>query len=111
MEDALPVENPKEVLERYYEGQQIPSPQGGYLMRLAIRPGEKGTAVAIFECSASSLRYKVTIPKATRTERRKVREVLKEGDDPNCPRHVDTRLVRAGKDLVCPLCGVAYARA
>lgn len=111
MEDALPLKNPKKVLELYYEGQQIPSPQGGYLMRLAIQPGEKGTAVAIFECSASSLRYEVTIPKATRTERRKVREVINEGGDLNCPRHENERLVRVGKDLVCPLCGVAYARA
>lgn len=68
--------------------------------------------MALFECSASTLRYKLVIPKATRTERRKVREVMKTGADPDCPRHgPGNRLVRVDKDLVCSLCGVAFARA
>lgn len=81
-------------------------------MLLGIRPSEGGSALGIFECSASSLRYEVDIPKATRTERKKVREVIEEGDDPDCPRHGSgARLVRAGRDLVCMACGVSYARA
>ncbi len=85
---------------------------GGFLELLGVRPGEDGKSIAFFECSASSLRYALAIPKATRTERRKVKEIQNDGDDPDCPRHGDgTRLVRAGRDLVCPLCGVAYGRA
>ena len=112
MADALQLDNEKDVLKAYYAGQRIESPMGGYLMLLGIRAVEGGGAIAIFECSASSLRFEVEIPKATRTERKKVREVLDDGDDPDCPRHgAGQRLVRAGKDLVCTACGVAYARA
>lgn len=112
MHMALQVDNEKQMLSRYYAGQQIESPNGGFLMLLGVRAGDDGSAVGIFECSASSLRYEVTIPKATRTERKKVKEVLDAGDDPDCPRHgAGVRLVRAGKNLVCGSCGVAYARA
>lgn len=112
MADALQLDNEKEVLKAYYGGQRIESPNGGYLMLLGVRPTDGGTALAIFECSASSLRYEVDVPKATRTERKKVREILDDGDDPDCPRHgPGQRLVRAGKDLVCTACGVAYAKA
>jgi hypothetical protein len=110
--DALQLDNEKDLLKAYYAGQRIESPNGGFLMLLGIRAVEGGSAVAIFECSASSLRYEVEIPKATRTERKKVREVLDAGDDPDCPRHgTGQRLVRAGKDLVCTACGIAYAKA
>ena len=112
MADALQLDNEKDVLRAYYAGQRIESPNGGFLMLLGIRSMEGGSALGIFECSASSLRYEVEIPKATRTERKKVREVIDEGDDPDCPRHgLGQRLVRAGKDLVCTACGIAYARA
>lgn len=112
MADALQLDNHKEALKAYYAGQRISSPNGGYLMLLGIRPSDGGGAVGILECSASSLRYEVPIPKATRAERKKVREVLDAGDDPDCPRHgAGQRLVRAGKDLVCAACGVAYAKA
>ena len=111
MPEALALDNEKQLLKRYYQGQQMESPNGGFLMPLGIRPGEGGAALAIFECSASSLRYQLTVPKATRGERRKVRDVLDEGDEPDCPRHgYGFRLVRAGKDLVCTACGVAYAK-
>jgi hypothetical protein len=110
--DALRLDNEKGLLKAYYAGKRMESPNGGYLMLLGIRPGEGGAAVGIFECSAASLRYEIEIPRATRTERKKVREFLDEGEDPDCPRHgPGTRLVRAGKDLVCNACGVAYARA
>lgn len=111
MGDALQLDNDKQLLQQYYGGQQVASPNGGFLMLLGIRGNEDGSARAIFECNVSSLRYEVAIPKATRTERKKVRDVLKEGGDPHCPRHgPGSRLVRAGKDLVCTACGVAYAR-
>jgi len=110
--DALQLDNEKDLLRRYYAGQRMDSPNGGYLMLLGLRQGEGGSSVAIFECSASSLRYEIEIPKATRTERKKVRDALDDGEDPDCPRHgTGTRLVRAGKDLVCNSCGVAYAKA
>ncbi len=80
-------------------------------MLLGIRQHDDG-AIAIFECSATSMRYDLPIPKATRTERKKVKDTLSAGDDPDCPRHgPGSRLVRAGRDLVCSACGVAYGRA
>ena len=112
MTDALQLDNEKQLLKLYYAGAQIESPNGGFLMLLGIRAGEGGTAVALFECSVSSLRYDVVIPKATKTERKKVKDVLDAGDDPDCPRHgPSTPLRRAGKNFVCSACGVAYARA
>ena len=111
MAEALHVDNEKQLLKQYYAGQQIESPNGGFLMLLGIRQADK-EATAIFECSATSMRYEVTIPKATRTERKKVKEILDAGDDPDCPRHGSgQRLVSAGKDLVCSACGIPYARA
>ncbi|MDH5590679.1 MAG: hypothetical protein OEZ65_06985 [Gemmatimonadota bacterium] len=109
--DALPVDNAKAVLKGYYAGSQIPSPQGGFLMPLGVRTGDGGKGHLILECSASSLRYHVEIPKGTRVERSKVREVLDQGVEPDCPRHGrGQRLIRMGNDLVCQLCGVAFAR-
>ena len=106
MADALQVDDEKQLLKQYYAGQQIESPNGGFLMMLGIRQGDDGATV-IFECSATSMRYEVRIPKATRGERKKVKDVIEAGDDPDCPRHgPGTRLVRAGKDLVCNRCGV-----
>lgn len=108
----MQLDNEKQLLEQYYAGQQVESPNGGFLMLLGIRGNDDGSATAIFECNVSSLRYEIDIPKATRTERRKVREMLKEGDEAHCPRHgPGHRLVRAGMDLICPDCGVAYAKA
>jgi hypothetical protein len=109
--DALKLDNEKQLLKQYYAGARIESPNGGFLMLLGLRAAQGGHAVAMFECSVSSLRYEVVIPKATRTERKKVKDVLDAGGDPDCPRHgPGTRLVRAGRNLVCPACGVAYAR-
>lgn len=110
--DAIRLDDEKALLKAYYAGHRMESPNGGYLMLLGIHPVEGGTAIGMFECSASSLRYEIEIPKATRTERKKVRDTLDEGDDPDCPRHGQgMRLVRAGRDLVCTACGIAYARA
>lgn len=112
MVDALQLDNEKQLLNKYYAGHQMESPNGGFLILLGVRHADDGSAVGIFECSVSSLRYELVIPKATRTERKKVRDSIDAGDDPDCPRHGHgTRLVRAGKDLVCMACGVAYAKA
>ena len=111
MTDPLPLDDEKQVLKQYYAGAQMDSPNGGFLMLLGLRTGEGGASVGLLECSVSSLRYEIGIPKATKTERKKVKDVLDAGDDPDCPRHgPGTRLVRAGKNLVCNSCGVAYAR-
>jgi len=110
--DPLRLDSEKPLLKQYYAGQRMESPNGGFLMLLGISSGEGGVAIAIFECSASSLRYELVIPKATRGERKRVKEVIDAGDDPDCPRHgPGVRLVRAGRDLVCNECGVAYAKA
>lgn len=112
MGDVLQLDKTKQLLQQYYGGQRVESPNGGFLMLLRVRRNEDGSATAIFECNVSSLRYEILIPKATRTERKKARDALKEGEDATCPRHgPDTRLVRAGDNLICPDCGVAYAKA
>ncbi len=111
LEGVLDLEDERLLLKMYYAGSQMPSPNGGFLIPLGVLPAEDGWAILLMECSASSLRYRIDIPKATRTERKKVRDVQADGDDPDCPRHGDSqRLVRVGKDLVCNLCGVAYGK-
>jgi len=110
--DVLQLDSEKQLLKQYYAGQQMASPNGGFLILLGVRGTPNGAATAIFECSVSSLRYELTIPKATRGERKKVKDVHDTGVEPDCPRHGrGTRLHRAGKDLVCRRCGVAFARA
>ncbi len=105
------IEDDKVLQRAYYTGQQLPSPMGGFLMLLGVRPAADGGAVALFECSASSLRYQMELAKATRAERAAVKEVQDAGDDPDCPRHgAGHRLHRAGKELVCSLCGIAYGK-
>ena len=101
----------KVLLRAYYGGQQMPSPNDGFLMLLGVRAKEDGGAIAVFECSVSSLRYHMSIAKATRSERAKVKEAQGAGSDPDCPRHgPGHRLVRAGKSLVCLVCGVVYGK-
>lgn len=112
MGDVMHLDNEKQLLKQYYAGQQIESPNGGFLILLGIRAEDDGAAVGMFECSVSSLRYEISIPKATRTERKKVKEIVDAGGNPDCPRHgFESRLARAGKDLVCHKCGIAYAKA
>lgn len=102
----------KALLKIYYEGGRMPSPMGGFLEPLRVRPEDDGTGTALFECSASSLRFSLPIPKATRAERKKVKEQQEERLDPTCPRHDDPprSLQRVGDHLVCPACGVRYGR-
>ncbi len=111
MSYALRLDKQKQLLKNYYAGMQTESPNGGFLILLVIKPNDDASAMAVFECSASSLRYEVTIPKAGRAERKAVKALLDAGKDPECPRHgAGFRLVRAGKNLVCTHCGVPYAR-
>ncbi|MBI4539818.1 MAG: hypothetical protein HY704_09965 [Gemmatimonadetes bacterium] len=101
------------LLKRYYADQSLVCTVGcgGRLERVRVqRAGVEG-GKALFECQSCSLRYELVVPKATRTERRKVKEALDDGREPECPRHgAGQRLGRIGRDLVCSLCGVAYGR-
>lgn len=102
----------REMLRRYYAGKRLPSPMGGFLEPLRVRAEDDGSGSALFECSTSSLRFELHIPKATRTERQKVKAQQDAGEDPTCPRHDDPprRLQRVGTWLVCPACGVRFGR-
>ena len=112
LEETLPVDDEDTLRKLYYAGAQLPSPVGGFLEVLHVHPEADGSGVVIFECLSSSLRFRLPLSGATRTERKKVRERIEGGLDPECPRHADgRRLVRVDKNLVCSACGVRYARA
>lgn len=110
-DQRLTVPDEDSLLRLYYDGGRLPSPSGGFLMVLGVRPEDEGSGSILLECTASSLRYKVSVPKATRSERRRVRDMIDGGSDPKCPRHQDQLLVRIRHDLACPRCGVRYAKA
>ncbi|MEX0837303.1 MAG: hypothetical protein WD101_03150 [Gemmatimonadota bacterium] len=111
MGQVLQLDNRKSLLKQYYAGQRMESPADGFLILLRVRALDDGSAVALLECSASSLRYELPIPKATRTEKKKVKEQIEEGRDPDCPRHGPGQmLTRAGKELVCSACVVSYGK-
>lgn len=103
----------KELRQRFYLGRRMDSPMGGFLEPLGVRGEPDGSGTALFECSASSLRFTLRLPKATRTEVGKVKKQREAGDDPTCPRHDDPprRLQRLGEWLMCPACGVRFGRA
>ena len=109
--NPIPLPKEKKVLIRYYEGKRLDSPMGGDLDFLGVRESEEGVGRALFECNVSSLRYVLTIPKATRTERAKVKESVEKGADLPCPRHgFRQRLTKSGREWVCPLCGVSFGK-
>ncbi len=95
----------------YYEGGRLPSPSGGFLMVLGVQAEAEGSGSVFLECTSSSLRYRMSVPKATRSERKKLRDLIDEGGDPECPRHRGQLLVRIRHDLACSRCGVRYAKA
>jgi len=99
------------LLALYYDGARVPSPAGGFLMALGVRPEDDGSGSILLECNSSSLRYEMSVPKATRSERKRVRDMIAEGDDPKCPRHQGQLLTRIRHDLACTKCGVRYAKA
>ena len=110
-DQRLAVPDEDSLLRLYYDGGRLPSPSGGFLMVQGVRPEDEGSGSILLECTASSLRYEVSVPKATRSERKRVRDMIDEGSDPKCPRHQDQLLVRVRHDLTCPSCGVRYAKA
>ena len=99
------------LLRLYYDGGRLPSPSGGFLMVLGVRLEDEGSGSILLECTTSSLRYRMSVPKATRSERKKVRAMIDDGIDPKCPRHRGQLSVRKRHDLACPSCGVRYAKA
>ena len=107
----LPVPDPKKIQKLYYAGLQLPSPEGGFLEVLRVRPEADHSATILFECNTSSLRYSLEIPAATRGDKKKVKDQQEDGVDPTCPRHgPGMRLNRVGIELVCTPCGVAYGK-
>lgn len=102
----------KALLQVYYRGGHMPSPMGGFMVTLRVRPESDGSGTVLLECSASSLRYELKVPKASRKERTEVKEAQEAGDPVLCPRHTEPtrRLQRVGGHLVCPACGVRYGR-
>jgi len=100
------------VLEKYYAGKRLESPLGGQLDILGVREGDDGTGRVLLECNTSSLRFVLIIPRATRTEKKKVKEMVESGQDPHCPRHGPYQpLTKSGKDWVCQQCSVSYGKA
>ena len=109
--NPIPLPKDKKLLQEYYEGRRLSSPLGGQLDLLGVREGENGTGQALFECNASSLRYVLAIPKATRTEKTKVKEAAEEGEDPPCPRHGSRQiLTKSVKGWFCSKCGVTFGK-
>lgn len=108
---ALPLANEKELLRLYYDGRRLPSPAGGFLILLRVQPEDDGSGALLLECNSSSLRFYLTVSKATRTERSKVKGMLDEGREPQCPRHATQFLIRGRRGLECQLCGVRYSSA
>lgn len=110
--EPLRLPDPSGYREAYYAGKPMISPMGGRLEPLTVRLEDDGSGTVILECSSSSLRYALTIPPGSRSERRKVKEwESSEGLEPRCPRHgKEVRLVRKGDDLACPRCGARFGR-
>ena len=109
--EPIPESVEEDARGRYYRGESIPSPAGGGVLEpVRVRSREEGGATVILECSASSVRYGLSIPEAKDQERRKVREMLRNDEEPHCPRHGSgERLVRMGESLGCTRCGVVFA--
>ena len=55
MADALQVDDEKQLLKHYYAGQQIDSPNGGFLMLLGIRQDRKSTRLNSSHSSVSRM--------------------------------------------------------
>jgi ribosomal protein S27AE len=101
----------KKILESYYAGKRLESPLGGYLDVLGVREGDGGKGRVLLECNTSSLRFVLTVPKATKAEKGKVKEDIEAEDDLFCPRHGSGQhLAKSGKFWVCALCGVPYGK-
>ena len=109
--NPIPLPKDKKTLRRYYSGERLDSPMGGQLDLLGVREGADGSGRVLLECNVSSLRYVLRIPKATKNEKARVKEILERGEDVFCPRHgPHQRLTKSGKKWVCSLCGVPYGK-
>ena len=100
----------KQMERLYCSGRQVPSPMEGFLVALGVRAEEDGTSTVLFECQSSSLRFQLPIRKATRTEKKKIKDQVEEGLDPLCPRGDDS-LVRRGSNWFCPRCNIGFGKA
>jgi hypothetical protein len=110
--DVLPLAQEKKLRKLYYSGASLPSPMGGTLELISVHFGGSRAGAVLFECLTSSLRFELTIPRATTGEREAVRKKIKAKRDPFCPRHGEgARLVRMGKSLVCRRCGISFGQA
>lgn len=99
-------------LKLYYAGSRLESPMGGFLDPIGVRGTENGGGIVLLECTTSSLRFALEIPKASRTDKDKVKKQIDAGEDPSCPRHGPlSRLQRVGDQLACARCGVPFRRA
>lgn len=99
-------------LKSYYAGSRLESPMGGFLDPIGVKGTEDGSGIALFECTTSSLRFVLEIPKASRADKDKVKKQMDAGEDPFCPRHGPiSRLQRVGDQMTCPRCGVPFRKA
>lgn len=100
-------------MKAYYASAHLPSPMGGFLEPLTVRQESNGSGTILLECSSSSLRFELSVPKASRDEKAQVKAAQEAGDMPVCPRceSPTQRLQRIGGRLVCPRCGVRFGRA
>lgn len=109
MQDILALPQERKLRKLYYDGATLPSPMGGVLEPLHVQFGGTGSGRVTFECLTSSLRYALSIPRATTAEREVVRKEVESGLDPTCPRHgTEERLARMGKVLACKRCGISF---
>jgi len=107
---TIPLKANKALLKQYYAGARLDSPMGGFLEPLGSQPLEDGSARLLFECSTSSLRFELLLPKGSRKDRELVKEQVEGKVEPTCPRCTDRRpLHRIGNQLHCP-CGVSFGR-
>lgn len=105
------LKNSKALLKEYYAGRRLESPMGGFLELLGSQDQEDGSGLLLFECSTSSLRFELPVPKGTRRDREKVKEQAEASEELRCPRCEPRRpLHRNGADLACP-CGASFGRA
>ena len=108
---AIPLKADKALLKRYYSGQRLESPMGGFLELLGSQSQDNGSSRLLFECSTSSLRFELIVPKGSRGDREKVKKQFEAGEELLCPR-CDNRkpMLRNGADLACQ-CGASFGRA
>ena len=108
----LPLPEGGRLRTTYYGGGSMPSPMGGSLELIRVQFSPSGPGRVLFECMTSSLRYELSIPRATKAEKAGVQEALAAKGELACPRHRDlSRLDRVGRLLVCRKCGIAFGEA